>query len=170
MSKARSARQTAIAPEGTVVFLIGMRVNRWHKPWKWLPVAAAMPRMLAELGRRPELGLLSARQFFGGRTVMVVQYWRSFEDLNRYARDQSLTHLPAWRAFNRRIGGNGDVGVFHETYVLGAGGGESVYVNMPAFGLGAATGLVAVASRGESAAHRLNPNRPDEPAVAAAGS
>jgi Domain of unknown function (DUF4188) len=162
---AKGARQTAIAPEGTVVFLIGMRINRWHKPWKWMPVAAAMPRMLAELGRQPELGLLSARTFVSGRTILVVQYWRSFDAVNRYARDRSLAHLPAWRAFNRRVGGNGDVGVFHETYVLGARGGESVYVNMPAFGLGAATGLAPVASRGESAAHRLDTGRPDDPAV-----
>ena len=30
------------------VFLIGMRVNRWWKPWAWLPVIAAMGRMLRE--------------------------------------------------------------------------------------------------------------------------
>jgi hypothetical protein len=36
-----------------VVFLIGMRINRPLRVWRWLPVAAAMPRMLIELGRHP---------------------------------------------------------------------------------------------------------------------
>ena len=43
-----------------VVFLIGMRVNKPWKFWKWLPVATAMPRMLIELAKQPELGLLHA--------------------------------------------------------------------------------------------------------------
>lgn len=40
------------------------------------------------------------------------------------------------------VGTNGDVGIWHETYTIGAGAYESVYVNMPAFGLGAAGALV----------------------------
>ncbi len=41
-----------------VVFLIGMRVNRWWKVRQWLRTALAMPRMLRELGQHPELGML----------------------------------------------------------------------------------------------------------------
>ena len=33
------------------VFLIGMRFNRLHRPDQWVPVFAAMPKMLAELYR-----------------------------------------------------------------------------------------------------------------------
>ena len=36
-------------PEGTVVSLIGMRVNRWRSVRAWFPVFTAMPRMLKEL-------------------------------------------------------------------------------------------------------------------------
>jgi len=120
-----------------VLFLIGVRLN---KPWKlnWLPVFAAMPRMLRELSQKPELGLLHYRLHFGLRDAMVVQYWRSFAQLTAYARDRNQAHLPAWRAFNQAIGTNGDVGIWHETYIVAPGRYESIYVNMPEYGLGAA--------------------------------
>jgi hypothetical protein len=124
-----------------VVFLIGMRINRPLRVWRWLPVAAAMPRMLIELGRHPELGLLHARTHFGLRNVMVVQYWRSFDALEAYSRNKNAAHLPAWQAFQQAIGTNGDVGIWHETYVVRAGAYENVFVNMPPYGLGAAGAL-----------------------------
>ena len=46
------ARMTAQLDGDFVVFLIGMRVNKWWKFWKWMPVAAAMPKMLTELAGR----------------------------------------------------------------------------------------------------------------------
>lgn len=159
-----AGRMTADAPPGTVVFLIGMRINRLRKFRQWLPVATAMPRMLRELAAQPDLGLLSARTYVSGRTVLTVQYWRSAEDLDRYARAGDHAHLPAWRDFNQRTRDNGEVGIFHETYVLDRQ--ETVYVNMPVdFGLGGATGLVPLAGRGQRAAHRLDPAVPDVPAV-----
>ncbi len=121
-----------------VVFLIGMRINKLWKVWRWAPVAAAMPRMLAELARAPELGLLHARTHFGFPNLLVVQYWRSFEQLEAYAKNRDAAHLPAWRAFNTAVGSGGDVGIWHETYVVRGGCYESVYNNMPPFGLGVA--------------------------------
>jgi len=53
-----------------------------------------------------------------------------------YASDRTAEHYPAWREFNRKIGTSGDVGIWHETYAVPRGNFESVYVNMPAFGLG----------------------------------
>ena len=162
---APAGRMTADAPPGTVAFLIGMRINRPWKVRQWLPVATAMPRMLRELTADPELGLLAHRTYVSGRTVLTVQYWRSAEDLDRYARARDHAHLPAWREFNRRVRDNGDVGVFHETYVVDRH--ETVYVGMPAdFGLGGATRLVPLSERGQRAAHRLDPSVPDVPAVA----
>jgi hypothetical protein len=161
---ALAGRMTADAPPGTVAFLIGMRINRLWKIRQWLPVAMAMPRMLQELTAHPELGLLAYRSYRSGRTVLTVQYWRSAEDLDRYARARDHAHLPAWREFNRRVRDNGDVGVFHETYVLDRH--ETVYVNMPEdFGLGGATGLIPLAGHGQRAAHRLDPSVPDVSAV-----
>jgi hypothetical protein len=120
-----------------VLFLIGVRLNR---PWKpnWLPVFMAMPKMLKELSQKPELGLMHYRLHFGLRTAMVVQYWRSFEHLTAYAHDRNQAHLPAWTAFNKAVGNNGDVGIWHETYKITPGQSESIYVNMPKFGLAAA--------------------------------
>jgi hypothetical protein len=31
----------------------------------------------------------------------MVQYWRSFADLERFARDPAFTHLGAWKQFNQ---------------------------------------------------------------------
>jgi hypothetical protein len=138
-----------------VVFLIGMRINKFWKIHKWLPVAMAMPRMLKELEKNPDLGFLSSHTWFS-RTVIVLQYWRSVEELEAYAKNRDRTHLPAWAAFNRAVGKSGDVGVWHETYRTRPGDYETVYVNMPLFGLGKATKVVTASGRRESAAGRLN--------------
>jgi hypothetical protein len=124
-----------------VVFLIGMRVNRWWKVDQWFRVAAAMPRMIRELQQKPELGLLGAEAWFG-RTSIMVQYWRSMDALLDYAKSRDSLHLPAWRAFNKRVGANGDVGIWHETYRVRAGDYENTYVNMAPFGLGKVGDLV----------------------------
>jgi hypothetical protein len=159
-------RRTATGDRDVVVFLIGMRINRLRSPRQWGPVLTAMPRMLRELARHPDLGLLDASTYVSGRTILVVQYWNSVEQLYAYSRAADSRHLPAWRAFNRRARGRSDVGIYHETYVVPAAGQESVSVNMPPHGLLAAIGSVPVAQRGRSAAHRLDPSRPDEPVVA----
>ena len=138
-----------------VVFLIGARINKPWKIWKWWPVATAMPRMLIELQKHPELGLLHARQSFGFGSAMVIQYWRSFEQLEAYAKQRDLTHLPAWQAFNKAVGSNGDVGIWHETYVIGPGRYETIYNNMPPFGLGAAGRLVDAVGARQQARQRL---------------
>jgi Domain of unknown function (DUF4188) len=137
-----------------VVFLIGMRINSLWKVHKWWPVAQAMPRMLKELQAQPELGMLSG-ELWGGRTTILVQYWRSPDHLFAYAKNREARHLPAWRAFNHAVGTNGDVGVWHETYVVSPGTYENIYVNMPPFGLGK-IGTLSVASAGlQSAEARL---------------
>jgi hypothetical protein len=94
-----------------------------------------MPKMIAELERQPELGFLGADLWFG-RTLLMVQYWRSFALLEAYAKARDHVHLPAWTAFNRAVGSTGDVGVFHETYEVAPGSCESIYVNMPAMMFG----------------------------------
>jgi Domain of unknown function (DUF4188) len=165
-SRIHRGRWTDDAPEGSVAFLIGMRINRLTAPHRWVPVLMAMPRMLIELQRASDLGLLSARTFVGGRVIMTLQYWRDADALQAYAAAGDHLHLPAWRTFNRAARASSAVGVWHETYVVGAANHEAVYVNMPSFGLAAATSLVPVAKRGDSAAHRLDPQRPDLPVEA----
>jgi len=131
-----------------------MRINRPWKVHKWWPAAAAMPKMIKELASKPELGMLSG-EFWTGRTTILVQYWRSSDHLYAYAKNRDSEHLPAWQAFNRAVGTNGDVGVWHETYVVTPDSYENIYVNMPAFGLGKAGELQPASGGYQSAEARL---------------
>ncbi len=162
--KIHKGRFTADTDDDFVVFLIGMRVNKPWKLHKWLPVATRMGVMQRQLMQRPELGCLGI-QNFGGRTTLTLQYWRSFEDLDRFAKDPDLAHLQPWRAFNKEVRDSGDVGIWHETYHVAAGEYEAVYGNMPKFGLAAATAHGRVGSGGQTAAARIGASETDVPAV-----
>jgi hypothetical protein len=155
MAQIFPGRYAAQSSEPFVVFLIGMRINRLLAVPSWTRVAAAMPRMIAELKRQPELGLLHAEFFLYWRGVAVVQCWRSFERLHAYAHAKNAAHLPAWAEFSRRIGGNGVVGIWHETYTIAPGQYESVYANMPRFGLGAAIDHLPATGRLNDARSRM---------------
>ena len=155
MAELIKERVCAEVEDEITVFMIGMRLNKPWKFWKWLPVAMAMPRMLAELEKNPELGLLAARGHYGPRNLMVLQYWKSAGHLKAYAHEAGKQHLPAWQAFNRKVGASGDVGIWHETYVVPRGHLESVFVNMPRFGLGLAGPLFPAKGERASAEKRL---------------
>src|SRR5947199_6081996 len=135
MTKIYPGRFTTKIEGSFVVFLIGMRVNKLLAFDKWIPTAAAMPRMLKELYDSPKRGLLGAYTSVYWRGVMVVQYWRSFDHLIAYAQSRDAQHLPAWTKFNRTIGNDGTVGIWHETYKVEAGQYECIYGNMPLWGL-----------------------------------
>lgn len=75
-------------------------------------------------------GCLGFQQWFG-RTTILVQYWRDFDSLDRFAKDTSLPHLEPWRQFNRAVRASGDVGIWHETFKVRAGEFGAVYGNMP---------------------------------------
>src|ERR687893_3196841 len=132
-------RFTAQMDEPVVVFLTGMRINRPLAFGKWIATARAMGPMVRELQQNPQKGLLGVEQFFYWPGAALVQYWRSFEDLERFARNPDDPHLPAWRRFNQTIGGDGSVGIFHETYLVERANYEAIYSNMPLFGLAKAT-------------------------------
>jgi Domain of unknown function (DUF4188) len=155
VAKLIERRVTAEVEGDFVVFLIGMRINRLWKPWKWLPALGAMPKMISELEERADAGFLGFTRYWASpRSPMLVQFWRSFEHLESYARSKDAEHWPAWVAFNKRVGSSGDVGIWHETYLVPAGKYECVYNNMPPAGLGAATKLVPAAGRKATAASR----------------
>jgi hypothetical protein len=148
------ARMTHDYDGDLVVFLIGMRINKPWRPDLWLPVFFAMPAMLAELSKDKNSGLLGYRLTFGAGGPLVVQYWSSHEKLYAYASDRNAAHRPAWAAFNRRVRkAPGSVGIWHETYVVERA--ETIYSGMPVSGLAAATSVVEVARRGETARERL---------------
>jgi hypothetical protein len=129
-----------------------MRINELWKLHRWFPVFVAMPRMLDDLEGDRESGLLAYDVKLGIRNHEVVQYRRSFEDLREYALDPDERHVPAMTRF---AGKGGDVGIWHETFLVRAGEYETVYNNMPAIGLGHAGELNPVAARRKTAAGRL---------------
>ena len=157
-------RFTADIEGDFVVFLIGMRFNHPLRVRSWWPVATAMPTMLTAISRHPELGCLGSQQWFG-RTTLLLQYWRDFASLDRFARDSSLPHLEPWRRFNRAVRDSGGVGIWHETFQVRAGEYEAIYGNMPVFGLAAASAHRPVGRKGQTAAARIGVSAEDKPAV-----
>ncbi len=139
-----------------VVFVIGMRINHFHKLGRWLPVFKAMGPMLRELYANPDTGFFGTEYALTSpRQILLLQYWRDFDALEAYARNREAKHWPAWTAFNKAIGSDGTVGIYHETYAVAAGAHESVYANMPPFGLGRFAGLVPATGSRNAARERI---------------
>ena len=157
--KVTAGRTTAAAEGDVVVLLIGMRINHFWAVHHWVPALLAMPSLLRELSRAPERGLLSHVLLTASpRTYYVVQYWESKEKLYAYAHSPELFHHRVWSIINRKEKAGKvrrHVGLWHEAYVVPEGAYESIYVDMPAFGLAAARGQVPVAARGRYAKERF---------------
>ncbi|SCZ15673.1 protein of unknown function [Streptomyces sp. 136MFCol5.1] len=164
-AKPIAGRTTAAAEGEVVVLLIGMRINHFWGVHHWLPVLAAMPRMLRELSRDRSRGLLGYTLLTGSpRTYCVVQYWESKEKLYAYASAPDMFHRKAWAMMNRKEKKSRQhVGLWHETYIAPEGSYESIYADMPPYGLAAVTGVLPVEGRGRRAADRLAHRSVTEP-------
>jgi hypothetical protein len=150
---------TAENSDDIVVFLIGMRINKRLAIRKWWPVFSAMPPMIRELYQhKDELGFLSMESYFGLRTTVMIQYWKSTEHLMAYAKGQK--HLTAWNEFNRKVGNNLAVGIYHETYIIKKGNYEAFYRNMPLYGLTKAAKHIPIRKDNNSAKKRLSAHQP----------
>jgi hypothetical protein len=145
MAKAFPGRYTAEVDGDFVVFLIGMRINKPWLPWRWWRTFRSMTPMLKSLRASPEKGLLAAYPtLVPGVGPTVIQYWRSVGHLDRFAKDAADKHSPMQRWFNTKIGYDGAVGIWHETYIVRAGDYEAIYGNMPRIGLAAGSEHVSV--------------------------
>lgn len=162
MTKVHSGRYTAQMDGEFVVFIIGFRINKFLAVHKWIPVFKAMGPMIRELYTNPDLGFLSSEYFLNWRGVTLLQYWKSYDQLETYARGG--LHLKAWKTFNQSIGTGGTVGIFHETYIVKPQQFESIYGNMPKFGLGRVSRHVPAVGRMGTSRRRLGGE--NEPAVA----
>jgi hypothetical protein len=116
--KGRFTADAGTLGDEVVVFLIGMRINKPLKVRSWWPVFTAVPTMLAYLPKHPEKGMLGYHQALLPSPI-VVQYWRSFEDLARFARDRDDPHLEPWRRFNQRIGQSVQLGYSRDLGTVG---------------------------------------------------
>jgi len=168
MTRIFNGRYTAKAARPFVVFLIGMRVNQWWRFDKWIPVASAMGPRLTTLFSHPEKGFLHGEFFWNFNGPMLIQYWRSFEDLEQFARQPAEPHLGSWMKFNHAVGASGIVRIWHETYLANPNQFECLYGNMPLFGLGAATEHVEAAGGRAMARARFGADETASPERSAA--
>lgn len=150
----RAGRFTADIEGDFVIFLIGAKITKWSAIRRWWPLATAMNKMQREIGDHPEIGCLHIENY-GALSGVSIQYWRSFEHLERFARSSEWSHLEVWRAFNRVIKDSGDMGIWHETYLVPAGQYEAIYGNVPLMGLARASESPALKAD-STAANRIN--------------
>ena len=146
-------RWTAEIEGDFVVFLIGARFSKlqfWRSIGDLGGTKRGMKQMLDYLVAHPDKGMLGYE--FGLKTI--VQYWRSFEQLEAFAKDKDDPHLQVWREYWKRVGKSTRTGIWHETFLVRAGEYEAVYGNMPTDGLATASRLGPV-SEGRSARERL---------------
>lgn len=146
MAEIRTGRYGAQIDGDFVVFLIGARLN---DPRHLLASVRdlggrrrGMQAMLAELMAHPEKGLLGYRMGF----PVIVQYWRSFEQLEAFARDPGDLHRPTWVEWFKRDP-RGRTGIWHETFLVHAGEYEAIYDSVPEAGLAAAGRAAPLAGR-----------------------
>lgn len=150
-------RQFSNPPQGTVLFLVGMRINKLWAIHKWLPVVIAMPKMIAEQMKNPEIGVIGTpRSFISGRLIQTQQYWRSYDLLEKYAADNNRNHFPAWKKFNKASRDNDAVGIYHETYIIKESSHENIFINLkkPIL-IGDAVGVSDVTSSRDSSRQRI---------------
>jgi Monooxygenase af470-like len=149
-----AGRRMAAEVDGDfVVFLIGARPNsklRLLQAFRDLGGRRGMKHMLDYLVAHPEKGLLAYEMGF----PTIVQYWRSFDHLEAFAKNGDDPHLDVWRNYWRRVGKSGRTGIWHETFLVRAGEYEAIYGNMRPRGLGKAGRLVPL-SEASSARKRI---------------
>ena len=145
-----------------VVFLLGMKPRRAWRLDQALFVGRSMRRMQIEIERDRAaggaLGYLGGFNAVGPSGPLVVQYWRSFEELETYSHSTDFAHRPAWLKFYEmtHAAGESRVGIWHETFRVPAGAHESIYADLSApVGLAAAVGAQPLTRRGRTSRERI---------------
>ncbi len=126
------ARLPESMPELCLVRL-GIQVKR---PAAWLYARRLRSAIAADARRAIAAGsgLLNSESYtialnhFG-----VLQYWRSFDDLETWA--HRLPHSEWWRAAVERMRLKRDIGIYHETFLVRAADIESISMNCHPAGL-----------------------------------
>ncbi len=81
-----------------------------------------------------KVGLLSSERVrFDWRHFGVLQYWSSFDALDAWS--HRPPHSDWWREALERMRKQGDLGVYHETFLVPRAGVESIYLDCPPVGL-----------------------------------
>ena len=106
-----------------VVIYLGMRANRPRGAWTMWRLR---PMIADAIRERPD-GLLLHENLMVSMVpphVVIRQYWRDFDSLERWAR--SLPHQEWWTRFAHDARG---IGFWHETYCM-RGGMEAIFADM----------------------------------------
>jgi hypothetical protein len=149
-------RWTAELEGDFVVFLIGAMVHDPAVATEASGLLMAMTDMLDELEADPSKGLLGYTRHGEAGHGIIVQYWRSFDALEGYARNPGARHAPVWRAWNRLASDDRNAaGIWHETFKVSAGDYEAIYQNMPVIGLQRAGRPQTVTEARDSARARM---------------
>ena len=153
----QQGRWTAEIDGDFVVFLIGAMAHDPVGSPEATRLLMTMSDMLGELLSDPSKGLLAFSTYgTAANGAVLIQYWRSFDALEAYARDPGAKHAPVWREWNRLAADErSGAGIWHETYKVGAGSFEAVYQNMPVMGLQQAGRPITVSEARDSARARL---------------
>jgi hypothetical protein len=152
----QQGRWTAELDGDFVVFMIGAMVHDPAVASEATGLLFAMVEMLDELEADPSHGLLGYTRHGEGGNGVIVQYWRSFDALESYARNPGARHAPVWRAWNRLAADDRDgAGIWHETFKVAAGSYEAIYQNVPLMGLQRAGRPLTVTEARDSARARI---------------
>lgn len=129
-----------------VVYVNGIRLNELRALPRYLHASLEAGRMFRRLEADPDSGFLGyLPAYMGLRSGAAIQYWRSLEDIRRFAHDPDGPHVPAWRWYNEEGGTDGGLGFWAELYVVKDGSFETFYRNVPPTGLGEHGSLVPMA-------------------------
>ena len=164
MGEVKPGRFTAQVDGPFVVVRVGIRVNRFFLFWKWIPTLRATVPLLRALLRVQAPGLLGGfTLLYWQSSIGIIQYWRSFDDLERFAHSKESGYHALWSRYQASPGANGSVGLWYEVFSVEPARYEVVYDNTPVIGLAAATEHVPAVGRRETARRRLGGE--SEPAV-----
>lgn len=143
MARSEGERKVADIGDGLVIYINGMRLNKFRAIPQWIMAGRKLAKMFDRLEADPDSGFLGYQPaFMGLRSGAAIQYWRSLEDLKRFAHHGDDLHVPAWKWYNEEVDAGGGVGFWAELYVVEEGHYETFYRNMPPIGLGANVGLL----------------------------
>ncbi|WP_198665704.1 monooxygenase family protein [Haloprofundus halophilus] len=130
-------RMAAEMDDGVVIYINGIRLNKLSALPHWLLANWKVARMFKELEADPKSGFLGYTPIFLGlRKGAAMQYWRSLEDLQRFATEQNGPHVSAWKWYNEKVDPDGGLGFWAELYVVDGDSFETFFRNVPPIGIG----------------------------------
>ncbi|MDX1745243.1 MAG: DUF4188 domain-containing protein [Halobacteriales archaeon] len=167
-----TTRMAAEMDGGFVIYINGMRLNKLRAIHTYVRAGLKLAKMFKRLEQDPDSGFLGYQPaFMGLRTGAAIQYWRSLDDIRRFAQDPDDLHVPAWTWYNQVVDSGGGVGFWAELYVIEDGQYETFFRNMPPIGLGSVGEFVPMAAHarrlgmtaeGSTPCDRLRPEDADD--------